>query len=95
MGWFHLACTDSEEYVRYARKNTIWTCPTCRAIPSTLSSLQADVRGLINLLHHVASDSSVNDASPQSLKTVMVMIVVIIIKCMDLKMTNLRVETII
>ena len=65
MGWFHLTCTDSEEDVKYARKNSIWTCPACRAIMSTLSSLQADLRGLINLLHHLASDSSQSDASPR------------------------------
>ena len=65
MGWFHLTCTDSEEDVKYARKNTICTCPACRAVPSTLSSLQADLSGLINLLHRLASDSSQSDASPR------------------------------
>ena len=50
MGWFHLTCTYSDSDARYAKKNTIWTCPTCRAIPSTLSALQVNVKSVMALL---------------------------------------------
>ena len=47
MHWHHVSCTESQEDAKYSK--AAWTCPSCRSMPTVVSTLQANICKLINL----------------------------------------------
>ena len=55
MQWYHPTCTGNQEDTKYAK--AAWSCSACRAMPATVSKLNADVSKILDMLSQCLKQS--------------------------------------